>query len=137
MGTILTTSATMMCPHGGTVSATVGDGKRATAGDPILAESDTFIISGCPFMTGSNPHPCVSIRWIAPAVKVTARQSRILTTDSQGLCLAADQVPQGPPTLVAAQSQAAAQGSVAISPSPCGSSPARRRPRPTPRTSRR
>jgi hypothetical protein len=109
MGTILTTSATMMCPHLGTVSATVGDGKRATAGDPILTESDTFTISGCPFTIGTTAHPCVTIRWSAPAVKVTARQSRILTTDSLGLCLAADQVPQGPPTLVAAQSRAAAQ----------------------------
>jgi hypothetical protein len=109
MGSILTTSATIMCPHGGTASATVGDGKRAKAGDSILAESDTFMISGCPFMTGSTPHPCVSIQWTAPSTKVKARQSAILTTDSQALCLAADQVPQGPPTLIAAQTQAAAQ----------------------------
>jgi hypothetical protein len=109
MGTILTTSATIMCPHGGTASATVGDARRAKAGDPILTESDTFMISGCPFTTGSNPHPCVSIRWTAPSAKVTATHSAILTTDSQGLCIAADQAPQGPPTLTAAQTQAAAQ----------------------------
>lgn len=108
MGAILTKSATMMCPHGGTINATVAGASRATAGDPILAESDLFLISGCPFMIGNSPHPCVTVQWIAPATKVTASQSKILTTDSQGLCKAADQAPQGPPTLTPAQTRATA-----------------------------
>ncbi len=31
MGAILTASATMMCPHGGPISAIVSDAKRAAA----------------------------------------------------------------------------------------------------------
>jgi hypothetical protein len=108
MGAILTKSATMMCLHGGTITATVAGAKRATACDPILTESDLFLISGCPFMTGPNPHPCMTVEWIAPATKVKASQSAILTTDSQGLCKAADQTPQGAPLLTPAQTKAMA-----------------------------
>lgn len=108
MGAILTTAATMMCPHGGTVSATVAAARRATAGAQILTVGDTYLVSGCPLNVSSVPHPCVQVKWIAGALKATADGNAILTTDAQGLCVAADQVPQGPPVLTPAQTQAVA-----------------------------
>ena len=106
MGAFLTTSATMMCPHGGTISATVADSKRATARAPVLTTSDLFVVGGCVFAPGGAAHPCVSVNWVAPAVKVTAGHAPALTIDSQGLCVAGDQAPQGPPILIPAQTQA-------------------------------
>ncbi len=108
MGAILTVSATMMCPHGGTITATVAGAPRATARAQILTESDTFTIAGCPLNISGSPHPCVSVRWIAPAMKVKASSAAMLTSDSQGLCVAGDQAPQGPPILTPAQTQATA-----------------------------
>jgi len=109
MGALLTQSSTMLCPHGGTISATVAGSPRATANnDPILAETDTFMIAGCPFMMGSSPHPCVSLRWTSAATAAQASGAKLLTDSSQGLCIAADQAPQGPPNLVAAQAKATA-----------------------------
>lgn len=108
MGAILTTAATMMCPHGGTITATVAAASRATAGAQILTDSDTFMIAGCPLNISGAPHPCVTVQWIAPSLKVTAGGAAILTTDSMGLCKAADEVPQGPPIPVPAQMRATA-----------------------------
>lgn len=108
MGMIITTAATMFCPHFGTITGTVADSRRATAGGAqILTESDTFTIKGCTFNISGGPHPCVSVRWIAAATKVKTR-SAVITTDSLGLCVAADQAPQGPPQLVPAQTKASA-----------------------------
>lgn len=108
MGTILTTAATMLCPHGGMISGTVAGSKRATARAQILTVNDTFMISGCTFQISSAPHPCVRVQWMTGAAKATADKGAILTTDSQGLCLAADSAPQGPPSLSPAQTQAVA-----------------------------
>lgn len=108
MGALLTRSATMACPHGGTIMATVSDASRASARDAVLTVSDTFLVSGCAFAPGGVPHPCVSVLWVMPAMRVTAARSPVLTIDSQGLCTAADQAPQGPPMLSSAQTQATA-----------------------------
>jgi hypothetical protein len=109
MGAIITTSATMMCPHGGSATGTVAGAPRATAGgSQTLTVGDTFLISGCPLNISGAPHPCVEIQWIMGALKVTADGNAILTDSAQGLCLAADKVPQGPPTLMAAQTKAVA-----------------------------
>ncbi len=108
MGTIITTAATMMCPHGGTITGTVAGAKRATAGAQVLTVNDTFLVAGCPLNVSGAPHPCVQVQWIAGALKVTADGGAVITTDSQGLCVAADQAPQGPPILMPAQTRASA-----------------------------
>jgi hypothetical protein len=109
MGAIITTAATMLCPHGGTVTGTVAGSKRATAGAQILTVNDTFLIAGCAFNIASVPHPCVRVQWITGAYESMAVHGAILTTDAQGLCLAADQAPQGPPILTPAQTRAMAR----------------------------
>ncbi len=85
----------MMCPHGGTVTATPGSTK-AQAGDPILRQSDTFTIAGCAFtIPPGTPHPCVTVQWQQTALKVKHGGDLVLNQSSVGLCLAADQAPQG------------------------------------------
>ena len=60
-----------------------------------LLTSDTFPIAGCPFTIGPAPHPCVTIQWMLPAVRVKVNGTPVLLETSVGLCMAADQVPQG------------------------------------------
>lgn len=108
MAAILTTAATMLCPHGGTITGTVAGARRATAQAQILSVNDSFMIAGCAFMIGNTPHPCVQVQWIKGAAKATVDKGAILTTDSQGLCVAADKAPQGPPNLSPGQTQATA-----------------------------
>jgi hypothetical protein len=102
-GPALTTAATMMCPHGGTVSA-VASSPRASAGATLLTSSDTFAIAGCPFVTpAAVPSPCVSVTWTVPDMQVKRGGSPTLSTGSVGLCLNALSAPQGPVVIAATQ----------------------------------
>jgi hypothetical protein len=108
MPALLTPSATMMCPHGGTVTATPG-ATQAQAGAPLLRGSDTFIIAGCAFNISGVPSPCVSVQWVQTATRVKHAGDFVLTESSVGLCLAATQAPQGT-VLVQSAGQTAVQG---------------------------
>ena len=97
MPSLLTTSSVLMCPHGGTVSA-ASSNTKAKAGDFIVRPSDTFTIAGCPFtLPGAPPipHPCMTVQWIKSTLRCKAAGDFALAQDSIGMCLAADQAPQG------------------------------------------
>lgn len=97
MGKLLTVSSVLQCPHGGMVSATCSNTRARAGGDYILRVSDTFTIAGCAFtLPGGVPHPCVTVQWVVTALRSTVMQDKVLTSDSVGLCQAADQAPQGP-----------------------------------------
>ena len=104
MGQFVTTASTLMCPHGGTVSM-VSSARVKANGAPVMRANDTFTIAGCPFVIGTTPHPCVRIQWIAPSAQSGGGGDFTVTTDSSGLCLAADQAPQGPPQITQTQTQ--------------------------------
>lgn len=108
MGQFLTTASSMMCPHGGTVTATASQ-QKAQAGAAILMQSDTCTIAGCPFMMGTVASPCVTVRWVSPATRNTLGGTPALTKDSVGLCLAATQAPQGPVQVTNTQPKASGQ----------------------------
>jgi len=103
MGQYLTLSSTLMCPHGGTVSPIPANSK-VSLGDAIVLATDTFPIGGCAFAPGA-PHPCVQVQWIVTALRATADGAAPLTTDSVGLCVAADSAVQGPVIIQATQAE--------------------------------
>lgn len=109
---LLTTASTLACPHGGTVAIVSSNTQVQDASAPLALASDTFTISGCPFQipvgTGSVPHPCVSVQWTKTNLMCTVNGQATLAQDSIGLCLAADQAPQGP--VVVQNTQAIASG---------------------------
>ena len=103
---LLTTASSLQCPHGGMVTiASTNTSVQATAA--LALSSDTFSIAGCPFQipvgSGTVPHPCVSVQWTKPNVQTTVNGTPTLAQDSVGLCLAADQAPQGPVSVVQTQ----------------------------------
>lgn len=106
MGELLSASATLMCPHGGTVTAIPSSASVSLGGDPIVLATDTFTIAGCPFAPGA-PHPCVLVQWQLPAARSTSGRVATLTTESVGLCQAADGAVQGPVLIQATQTRAA------------------------------
>ena len=104
MPALLTSASTLMCPHGGTVTAVPGQTK-ASAGSPVLRASDTFTVAGCPFtIPTAVPSPCVRVQWISSATRVQAGGDFVLHESSVGLCLAATQAPQGTVLIVSTQS---------------------------------
>ena len=103
MGTFLTASASLMCPHGGKVMCVPGTFQVRISGEPVVLKGDTFTVGGCAFMIGPNPHPCMTVEWSVTAQRSTMLQDEPLTTDSVGLCKAADKAVQGPVQIVSTQ----------------------------------
>jgi len=106
MGALLTTASILMCPHGGSVTASSANTRAKAGGAAIVRASDTFTIAGCGFSLPSGPHPCVTVQWIVSAVRNKVLGDAVLTSDSVGLCTAGDQVPQGPVTISSTQTKA-------------------------------
>ncbi len=106
---ILTTASKLQCPHGGTV-AIVSANTAVSAAAPLALATDTFTVTGCPFQipigTGTVPHPCVTVKWLKTNTAVLVNGTPTLSQDSMSLCLAADQAPQGPVSVVTVQSAA-------------------------------
>jgi len=106
MGDFLTSASTLTCPHGGMVVATPAGDRVSFGGDPAVVATDTFDIIGCPFPPSGTPHPCVTVKWTAPAERSSAGGGQTLTTDSAGECLAGDRAVQGPVVIQATQMRA-------------------------------
>lgn len=105
MPNFLTDSSTMQCPHGGTVQADTSNSQVQTAEGFILRSSDQCTIAGCPFtIPPGTPHPCMTVMWVVAAQETQAVSDFALTESSVGLCLAADQTPQG--TVLVSETQA-------------------------------
>lgn len=106
MGDYLTASSTLMCPHGGMVSPIPANVHVTADGSPLVLDGDSFPIGGCAFNVAGAPHPCVQVKWVVSAARATADGSRLLTSDSVGLCQAADGAVQGPVAIQATQPKA-------------------------------
>ena len=105
MPNLLNTSSVMMCPHGGTVQATTSNTHTKVGGDFAVLSSDTFTIAGCAFMIGTSPHPCMTVQWVQTDMHSQVSSDFTLNEASVGLCLAADQAPQGTVLISSTQTQ--------------------------------
>ncbi|GHJ47490.1 hypothetical protein Cs7R123_48320 [Catellatospora sp. TT07R-123] len=101
-GSLLTTTATMTCPHGGTVTALPTQSRVTLGGGQAVYATDTFVVAGCPFAPVS-PHPCVRVQWQLTSQKGSGGEVAALTADSVGFCFAADGALQGSVLIQAAQ----------------------------------
>src|SRR5687768_6164145 len=94
---------TCMCSHGGQVQASASSQRVKLGGQAAVTISDTFTVSGCPFQipvgAGTKPQPCVKVQWVVPATRVFIDKKPALTTTSSGICLSAEQIPQGSPSV--------------------------------------
>lgn len=105
MSALLTVASTLMCPHGGNVSA-IPAGPRPTAGGvELVLAGDTFLVDGCPFFLALVPSPCLTVLWIVPDMQSTANGIPTLSESSVGLCLSPLSIPQGPVQVVDTQEQ--------------------------------
>jgi|SRR5262245_4778526 len=94
-GTILTTTSTVTCMHGGQAILLTANTKVMVDGAPALLETDIHPVAGCPFTIGPKYSPCVRIEWTAGAAKVTINGTKVLVRSSIGKCISAEGAPQG------------------------------------------
>jgi uncharacterized Zn-binding protein involved in type VI secretion len=102
-GFLLHVGATAICPHGGQVTIIPSSPRVLVSGQPVATLADTTLVAGCAFTVGPKPQPCIKVQWIAGAVRVLIGGQPALLQTSLGLCLSAEQIPAGPPTVVAGQ----------------------------------
>jgi hypothetical protein len=104
-GFLYQVGATAMCPHAGQVTAIASSPRVLLGGQPATTLADQFVIAGCSFNVSGAPHPCVKVQWLVPAARVRINNQPAILQSSPGLCVAADQAPQGSPLVVATQAR--------------------------------
>lgn len=98
-----------VCPHMGTISVTPGQPRVKLSGQPVATMADAYLVAGCPFQipvgAGTKPQPCVRVQWTVPAARVRSGGQPWIVQQSVGLCLSAEQIPQGPPQVLVTQTR--------------------------------
>lgn len=109
MANIAELTAQIGCPHGGQVNAAPGSSRVKLGGQPIALSSDTFNVAGCPFTVpagaAQKPQPCVRVQWLVTSTRIKVEGQPVILQNSTGLCLSAEQIPQGPPAVKSTQSR--------------------------------
>lgn len=102
---ILTTFATVQCPHGGQVQLSTSNTVAQVDGGHLLLLTDVHPVVGCPFTVPAKPQPCVLVRWLVGAAQTQVQGVPVLLQSSAGLCFSAEQIPQGPPVVLQTQTR--------------------------------
>lgn len=104
-GFVLTVSSTIQCMHGGTATVMPSQTNVLADNSPVLTESDTHTVAGCPFNVSGAPQPCVTISWKGGSPKVQAGGNKVLTKSSIGQCKGASGAVQGVAIIVNTQTK--------------------------------
>lgn len=108
-GKLLTTTSTLMCPHGGQAVLVTPNTRVSALGARVLLESDVHVVTGCPFTVGTTYMPCVRIEWSSGAARAELDGTAPLVETSIGQCLNAQGGSQGVAVIVNTQQKASAQ----------------------------
>ena len=85
-GFLLHMGATVICAHAGQSQPTVSNPRVKVNGQPVVTQPNPYMVTGCPFTTGTNPSPCVTAQWVTAATRVRAGGVPVLLQDSQSVC---------------------------------------------------
>jgi len=102
-GPLFHVGASANCSHAGVISTISANARVLVSGMPVATLADTYLVAGCPFVIGPTPHPCVRVQWLVPATRVLVNGQPAILQTSTGICLGADQAPQGSPIIVTTQ----------------------------------
>ncbi len=102
-GFLLHVGASAICPHGGQITIIPSSPRVLVSGQPVATFADTALVAGCAFTVPGKPQPCIKVQWLVPAARVMVNHQPALLQTSPGLCQSAEQIPQGPPTVIAGQ----------------------------------
>ena len=103
-GFLFHVGATATCPHGGQVSTIPTNTRVLVSGQPVVTLGDTCLVAGCAFtVPPGKPQPCVKVQWLVPATRVLVGGKPAILQASTGICQSPEQIPQGPPIVIATQ----------------------------------
>jgi uncharacterized Zn-binding protein involved in type VI secretion len=103
-GFLLHVGATAICPHAGQVTIIPSSPRVLVSGQPVATLADTTLVAGCAFtVLPAKPQPCIKVQWTAGAEHVLVGGRPALLRTGPGLCLSAEQIPAGAPTVIVGQ----------------------------------
>jgi hypothetical protein len=95
--------ASAICPHAGQITTISSNVRVTVSGQPVATMADVYMVAGCPFTVGVKVQPCLKVQWLVPAMRVLVNGQPAILQSSSGLCQSAEQIPQGPPNVIATQ----------------------------------
>lgn len=104
-GFLFHVGASAICPHGGQVQVISTNTRVLVNGTPVATMGDQYMVAGCVFTVGPKPQPCIKVQWLVPATRVLINGQPAILQLSTGLCQSAEQIPAGPPTVIATQTR--------------------------------
>jgi hypothetical protein len=103
-GPLFHVGAGAICPHAGQVQVISSNTRVLVNGMPVATLGDIYLVAGCPFtVPPGKPQPCIKVQWLTPATRVLINGQPPILQTSVGLCQSPEQIPQGPPTVIAVQ----------------------------------
>jgi hypothetical protein len=94
-GYLLSSGSTLICAHAGQAQPTAPSPRVKVDSQPVVTQSCTYTISGCPNIVGTANVPCVTGQWVSAAARVKAGGVPVLLQDSQSVC-----TPNGTPMTI-------------------------------------
>lgn len=107
-GPVLHAGASVTCPHGAPLNIIAASPRVTVSNMPAAVLTDQGVIAGCPFTLPAKPQPCITTRWIAGSLRVTASGQPLLINPCVAMCLSAEQIPGGPPIITSSQTRVVA-----------------------------
>jgi hypothetical protein len=112
-GLLLHVNAGISCFHQAPATVPPTQPKVLVGGQAVATSDATITVTGCPFQipppAGPKPQPCVRIQWGTVATKVLVGGKPALLGPAPGtvpgICLSAEQIPQGTPTISSMQTK--------------------------------
>jgi uncharacterized Zn-binding protein involved in type VI secretion len=105
-GFLFHVGASAICPHAGQVMVVPSAPRVLVSGMPVATLGDFYPIAACVFtVPPGKPQPCIKVQWLVPATRVLINGQPAIVQTSTGLCQSAEQIPQGPPTIIATQTR--------------------------------
>lgn len=112
-GLVTHVGTVMQCTHGGLVTTPPSQPRVVVSGQPVATTTSILTVAGCVFtVPGPKPQPCVRVQWtnVATRVLVNGLPPLLQTGPGPGggICLSAEQIPQGPPLVSSIQTRVTA-----------------------------
>ncbi len=85
-GYLLHQGATVMCMHAGQAQPVAFSPRVKVSSQPVVTQTSTYTIAGCPFTPPQGNGPCVTAQWITAATRIKAGGMPVLLQDSQAVC---------------------------------------------------
>jgi hypothetical protein len=110
-GLLLHVNAGCQCFHQAPATITPVQARVRVSGEAVATMPSQIAVSGCLFQVpvgpGTKPQPCLTIKWSMPSTRLLVDGAPVMLLPTPGpgpgVCLSAEQIPQGAPVLSAVQ----------------------------------